>query len=69
LVILTVLTPFYFKQGHVLEETPEFESFKRTYENQWARIENILKSLEKLMRDYAINLVTVDGKSLVNLAS
>lgn len=56
-------------QGRVLDETPEFGSFKRTFIRDWPAISSILKSLEKLMKDYAVATVRLDGKAIAALAS
>ena len=43
---------FIIRKGKTLEETPEFQSYKRTFAHLWERIRSIIKSLEKLTQDY-----------------
>jgi len=39
------------RKGTLLEQTPEFISFKRTYISRWGSIAYVLHLLEKLMND------------------
>ncbi|KAL4463088.1 hypothetical protein ABPG74_007089 [Tetrahymena malaccensis] len=60
---------FIIRKGRTLEETPEFQSYKRTYIKEWIFIITIIRSLEKLMKDYDISIATVDGKALAQFAT
>ena len=62
------LHQFIIRKGRTLHETPEFQSYKRICENIWEPISNIIKSLEKLLSNYDIQLAYIDGKKLAKLA-
>ncbi|EGR31111.1 IQ calmodulin-binding motif family protein, putative, partial [Ichthyophthirius multifiliis] len=57
---------FIIRKGKTLEETPEFQSYKRMFSKEWPYLKNIIKSLEKLMKDYGVQIAQIDGKQLVN---
>ena len=59
---------FIIRKGRTLNETPEFQSYKRICENIWEPISNIIKSLEKLLHNYGVPLATIDGKKVARLA-
>ena len=52
----------------MLDQTPEFLSFKRTYIAQWGSVSYIIHLLEKFLATYQIDLAYIDGKQLVHLA-
>ncbi len=62
------LHQFIIRKGRTLEETPEFQSYKRICGGIWLQISSIIKSLEKLMSSYDIPLAYIDGKKLAKLA-
>lgn len=62
------LHQFVIRKGKVLDTTPEFLSFKRTYINQWAGISFMIHLLEKLLSDYEVPHAIVNGKALAKLA-
>ncbi|EFC42140.1 hypothetical protein NAEGRDRAFT_69956 [Naegleria gruberi] len=56
------------RHGSLLDNTPEYLSFYRTYQYNWSRIYSVLSLLEKLLRDFTVPLAYVDGKKVVFLA-
>jgi hypothetical protein len=52
------------RKGTLLEQTPEFISFKRTYISRWGSIAYVLHLLEKLMSDYQVELCYVEGRKV-----
>ena len=62
------LHQFMIRKGKALSDTPEFESYHRTYEPLWDIIAALIKQLESLCSQYAVPLAIVDGKSLADLA-
>ena len=62
------LHQFIIRKGKVLDQTPEFISFKRTYIGQWGSISYIIHLLEKFLSTYGVDLAYIEGKQLVNLA-
>lgn len=62
------LHQFMIRKGRTLEETPEFQSYKRICENIWDPINKIIKSLERIFSSCDIPLVYIDGKKLAKMA-
>jgi hypothetical protein len=62
------LHQFIIRKGKVLDQTPEFISFKRTYISQWGSVSYIIHLLEKFLSTYGIDLAYIEGKQLVALA-
>ena len=58
---------FMVRNGEVLQETPEFESFKRVYGLMWAEVLPYLEELENYCKMLKIKLLKVNGSALVNL--
>ncbi|KAG2448854.1 hypothetical protein HYH02_006205 [Chlamydomonas schloesseri] len=56
------------RKGVVIRETPEFESYARTYEGVWGVVEGLLQHLAALCAQYMVPLAVVNGKSLADLA-
>lgn len=56
------------KGGKVVENSPEYMSFKRTNITKWGAVSLIIYMLEKLMNLYHIPNAVVDGNKLVTLA-
>jgi len=52
----------------VLDQTPEFISFKRTYIHKWGSISYVIHLLEKLLSTFNIDMAYVEGKQLAILA-
>ena len=59
------LHQFIIRKGKVLDQTPEFISFKRTYISQWGSVSYIIHILEKFLSTYGVDLAYIDGKELV----
>ena len=56
------LHQFIIRKGKVLDQTPEFISFKRTYIAQWGSVSYIIHLLEKFLSTYQIDIAYIDGK-------
>jgi|TARA_B110001450_G_scaffold255214_1_gene282195 IQ domain-containing protein H len=57
-----------FRKGKLIDQTPEFVSFRRTYIDKWGPVSFILMNFEKLFTDHDVALAYVDGRQLVELA-
>ena len=57
-----------FRKGKLIDQTPEFVSFRRTYIEKWGPVSFILMNFEKLFTDFNVQLAYVDGRGLVGLA-
>lgn len=57
------------RKGTLLEMTPEFVSFKRTYIARWGTIAYVLHLLEKLMSNHQVELCYVEGRRVAQLAN
>jgi IQ domain-containing protein H len=62
------LHQFIIRKGKVLDQTPEFISFKRTYISQWGSVSYIIHLLEKFLGTYGVDIAYIEGKQLVSLA-
>lgn len=51
-----------FRKGKLLDETPEFVSFRRTYLDKWATVSFVLLNFEKVFTEYNVPMVYVDGR-------
>ncbi|EFJ52332.1 hypothetical protein VOLCADRAFT_102998 [Volvox carteri f. nagariensis] len=56
------------RKGAVVRDTPEFESYQRTFTSVWPVVEGLLQHLAALCAQYAVPLAVVNGKSLADLA-
>eukprot|EP00770_Monocercomonoides_exilis_P011996 MONOS_11938.1-p1 / transcript=MONOS_11938.1 / gene=MONOS_11938 / organism=Monocercomonoides_exilis_PA203 / gene_product=flagellar associated protein / transcript_product=flagellar associated protein / location=Mono_scaffold00628:4-3414(-) / protein_length=1023 / sequence_SO=supercontig / SO=protein_coding / is_pseudo=false len=56
------------KKGRTVINTPEFESFARTYKDYWSRINEALIQFEDWAEDNALDLLFVDGKKIADFA-
>ncbi|GLI64066.1 hypothetical protein VaNZ11_007230 [Volvox africanus] len=56
------------RKGAVIRDTPEFESYQRTFAAVWPVVEGLLQHLAALCSQYAVPLAVVNGKSLADLA-
>ena len=55
------------RRGHLLEQTPEFNSFKRTFLQKWGQISYILMLVEKLLKGADVEMAYVDGRKVAAL--
>ena len=60
---------FMIWNGKALKSTPEFQSYRRTYNNEWGGISIIIKALEEIMTNYEIKLAIVNGVKVFQLAT
>lgn len=60
---------FMIWNGRVLKDTPEFQSYMRTYKNQWSYIVTVIGQLEKLMSENLIKLAIVSGLKVAEYGS
>lgn len=59
---------FIIYDGRTLKDTPEFESFKRTYFHVWGAISFIIERLEGFLARFEIKLAVVDGRRVFELS-
>lgn len=59
---------FTIYDGKVLKETPEFQSFKRTFQNRWGAITFIIGELERFLHRHKIKLAIINGPYIFELA-
>lgn len=52
----------------VIDSTPEFASYKRTFAGIWGSIEGCIDHLQSLMSMNAVPVAIVDGKKLAEVA-
>ena len=57
------------RKGVLLDTTPEFISFRRTYLNKWGSISFVLHLIEKLLLDAGVDIAYVEGKKDANLCT
>lgn len=62
------LHQFMIRKGKVLDSTPEFASYKRTYASRWGEVCVVIRALEKLLGEYNVLLAYIDGKKVLKLA-
>ena len=55
------------RKGKVLDQTPEFISFKRTYISKWGQISYILMLLEKMLSKSFVEIAYVEGRKVAAL--
>ena len=55
------------RRGQFLDQTPEFNSFKRTYLQKWGQISYILMLLEKLLKNADLEMAYVDGRKVAQM--
>jgi IQ domain-containing protein H len=60
---------FMIWNGRALKSTPEFQSFQRTYSNEWSYILSVITQLEKLMTENSIKLAIIAGVKVAEYAS
>jgi len=59
---------FMIWNGRALKNTPEFQSFQRTYANDWSYIMTVIVQLEKLMTENSIKLAIIAGVKVAEYA-
>ena len=57
------------RKGVLLDNTPEFVSFRRTFLNKWGSISFILHLIEKLLLDNEVEMAYIEGKKVAALAT
>jgi hypothetical protein len=57
-----------YRKGQLLDTTPEFISFKRTYLNRWGSISFILHLIQKLLTDNDVDIAYIEGRKVADLA-
>jgi hypothetical protein len=62
------LHEFMIRKGQTIRDTPEFESYRRSFEDVWQVVEGLMRHLESICLQYAVPLAIVNGKSLADLA-
>ena len=56
------------RKGEILDTTPEFISFKRTYLNKWGSVSFILHCIQRLLQESGVELAYVEGRKVAMLA-
>lgn len=56
------------RKGVLIEESPEFASYKRTYQLVFGKIKDIMSLLEQLAKKYEVDYMHVDGKRIAQLS-
>lgn len=56
------LHEFMIRSGHLIDYTPEFESFQRAYADSWPAICSLIDRLEDICVECSVPLAIVDGK-------
>lgn len=69
LMDLFSLHHFMIRKGHVVVETPEFESYQRSHGQLWPQLVDLMNALSAICVQYAVPLAIINGKSLAELAS
>lgn len=57
------------RKGEILDTTPEFISFKRTYLNKWGSVSYILHLIQRLLQDSEVEMAYVEGRKVALLAT
>jgi hypothetical protein len=57
-----------FRKGKLLDETPEFTSFRRTFIDKWGPVSFIIMKFESLFKKFDVLHAVIDGRKLVELA-
>jgi hypothetical protein len=60
---------FVIYEGRVMRNTPEFESFHRSFIQEWGSISGIIAQLEDIMTKHDVKLAIINGPKLYKLAS
>ena len=56
------------RKGKILDTTPEFISFKRTYLNKWGAVSFILHLIQRLLLDSDVDMAYIEGRKVAILA-
>lgn len=56
------------RKGEILDTTPEFISFKRTYLNKWGSVSYILHLIQRLLQASEVDMAYVEGRKVAMLA-
>jgi hypothetical protein len=59
---------FMIWNGRAMKSTPEFQSYRRTYNNEWGGISHIIRLLEEIMAAHDIKLAIINGYKIYELA-
>ena len=60
---------FVIYQGETLKNTPEFQSFRRQYTQEWGSLSYLIAKLEKILNEFHVKLAIINGPALYELAS
>lgn len=59
---------FMIYDGRTLKDTPEFQSFKRTYQQKWGAISSLIRQLEAFLFAHEIKLAIINGPKLFEIS-
>eukprot|EP01062_Namystynia_karyoxenos_P008261 TRINITY_DN12903_c0_g1_i2.p1 TRINITY_DN12903_c0_g1~~TRINITY_DN12903_c0_g1_i2.p1 ORF type:complete len:950 (+),score=248.72 TRINITY_DN12903_c0_g1_i2:105-2954(+) len=68
LLDLYSLHEFVIRKGQTLSATPEFESYRRSFKEQWTAISALIAALEAFLKHTGVPLAYIDGKRVAELA-
>mmetsp|Transcript_34142 Transcript_34142/g.32567 ORF Transcript_34142/g.32567 Transcript_34142/m.32567 type:complete len:993 (-) Transcript_34142:38-3016(-) len=63
------LNQFLIYRGATLSSTPEFESYRNTFNHDWGAITGVIKELEGYLKSQEVKLAIIDGIRLHEIAS
>ena len=58
-----------FRKGKLLDETPEFVSFRRLYIDKWGPVSFIIMNFENWFKKFDVQYAQVDGRKLQALGT
>lgn len=59
---------FLIYEGRTLKDTPEFQSFQRSYQYKWGAISQIIYQLEEFLTKNDVKLAIINGPQIFDLA-
>ncbi|KAJ9461415.1 hypothetical protein DIPPA_25769 [Diplonema papillatum] len=63
------LHEFVIRKGMTLVDTPEFQSYNRSYSACWGAVMGLIRKLETLLTECGIPIAYIDGKMLASFAT
>jgi hypothetical protein len=63
------LHEFIIRKGATLQNTPEYQSYRRSHAHEWGAVAHVVRLLEELLASYGVPLAYIDGKKVATLAA
>lgn len=60
---------FLIRNGSLVDTTPEFLSFRRSYPSIWIVVSDMILQLEAICQQYAVPLALINGKDIAEAAA